>query len=95
MLLAHRVAWLLLRGPITAGMELDHTCRNRACVNPAHLEPVTHAENMRRASEAQTTCKRGHAYTPETTVIDRHGHRSCRICRRRAQHAYEARKATA
>lgn len=46
--LAHRVIWERERGPVPAGLELDHLCRNRWCVNPDHLEPVTHKENMRR-----------------------------------------------
>lgn len=46
---AHRVVYESLVGPIPAGLELDHTCRVRRCVNPDHLEPVTHAENQRRS----------------------------------------------
>lgn len=49
---AHRVAYELERGPIPDGLELDHLCRNSVCVNPAHLEPVTHQENVRRMWEA-------------------------------------------
>ncbi len=51
---AHRVAWEMLIGPIPDGLTLDHLCRNPGCVNPAHLEPVTQAENNRRALEART-----------------------------------------
>lgn len=49
-LAAHRVAYELFVGPIPAGLELDHTCRTPQCVNPNHLEPVTHAVNCRRAA---------------------------------------------
>ncbi len=48
---AHRVAYGLLVGPIPAGLVLDHLCRNPPCVNPAHLEPVSQGENLRRARQ--------------------------------------------
>ena len=51
LVLAHRWAYLTFIGPIPEGLELDHTCNVRHCVNPAHLEPVTHAENQARAKE--------------------------------------------
>lgn len=48
---AHLVLWELLVGPVPPGLELDHLCRVRRCVNPDHLEPVTRSENQRRAAE--------------------------------------------
>ena len=89
----HVLAYNLLVGPVPAGLELDHTCNVRNCVNPEHLEPVTHAENARRASERQTHCAQGHAYTPENTYRRPSGHRDCRICIRARNAAYRARKA--
>jgi hypothetical protein len=79
--LAHRWAYEQTVGPIPAGYDIDHLCRNRACVNVEHLEPVTRQENIRRAAAAKTACHAGHPYTPENTYV-RPGtvHRTCRIC---------------
>ncbi len=83
----YRFAYTLLVGPIPPGLSLDHLCRNPSCVNPAHLEPVTHRTNVLRginpmAQEArQMHCKRGHEFTPENTRLYR-GHRYCRACDR-------------
>lgn len=80
--LAHRASYELLVGPIPDGHELDHLCRTPRCVNPAHLEPVTHLENMGRSVTAtKTHCKNGHEFDAENTRLDRNGHRRCRACR--------------
>jgi len=95
--LAHRLMYTAMVGPIPNNMELDHLCRIPRCVNPAHLEPVTHAENIRRGDvgkvnrarqKALTVCKRGHAFTTENTRIDRRGQRSCRECSRALHRSY-------
>lgn len=78
---AHRVAWDLLRGPIPDGLHVDHLCRNRRCVNPAHLEPVTQAENNRRVAALRTHCKHGHPFDERNTYVYRDGRRKCRACR--------------
>jgi len=77
--MAHRIAYILLRGPVPDGLELDHLCRNKRCCNPAHLEPVTHAENIRRRVAAKTHCKRGHEFTVENTRVQPKG-RACKQC---------------
>lgn len=81
---AHRLVYEILIGRVPDGRELDHLCRNRGCVNPDHLEPVTHRENLLRGETiiaiqaARTRCPQGHRYD----YADRRGWRGCRRCRR-------------
>lgn len=84
---AHRVAYELHVGPIPEGLDLDHLCRNRLCVNPEHLEPVTRSENLRRGLHGggpipKAECKRGHPFDAENTRITSTGKRRCRACHR-------------
>jgi hypothetical protein len=80
---AHRVAYeLFYETEVPEGLELDHICHVSRCVNPLHLEAVTHLENMRRAKPANKThCAQGHPYTAENTLIKNTGRRNCRACR--------------
>lgn len=79
---AHRVAYEHLVGPVPDGLQLDHLCRNRRCVNPDHLEPVTAQENTRRSKALIQQCAQGHAYDDENTAIAPSGQRYCRACKR-------------
>jgi HNH endonuclease len=87
---AHRAAYEYFVGPIPEGMDLDHKCRMRCCVNTDHLEPVTRLENTRRGNlfavlkaraELQTHCKRGHILSGSNLRISTSGSRLCRTCR--------------
>lgn len=89
---AHRVVYEAIRGKVPPGLVLDHLCRNRACANHEHLEPVSIGENVRRGSNSiKEACKRGHPYTEENTYMQpvrRNGQRTgtmgrvCRVCRK-------------
>ena len=87
MVLAHRLAYELLVGPIPTGLQIDHLCRNRRCVNVEHLEPVTHRENALRGVGAsarnalKTHCPLGHAYAGSNLYVQPGtGARECRTC---------------
>ena len=85
---AHRFSYEALVGPIPPELQIDHLCRVRRCVNPAHLEPVTCRENTLRGdtsaahNAAKTECPQGHPYDEENTYLDPKGGRRCRECAR-------------
>lgn len=82
----HRVAYEHKNGPIPDGLQIDHLCRNRRCVNPDHLEAVTLRENVLRGegisarNAKKTHCKRGHALTPDNLRATKDGRRNCKAC---------------
>jgi hypothetical protein len=78
---AHRVAYELMIAEIPEGLHIDHLCRNRWCVNPYHLEPVTKRENDRR-KPPKTHCPKMHEYDEKNTYYDRVGCKRCRTCGR-------------
>lgn len=94
---AHRLAFFLFRGDIQQGLVLDHLCRNRACVNPFHLEQVTSRVNVLRGIgisaeySHRTNCARGHPLCGSNLFIDCHGRRVCLECRRRRAQEYQRR----
>jgi hypothetical protein len=100
--LAHRWSYTQLRADIPEGLQIDHLCRNRACVNPWHLEPVSCQENLRRAPHnMKTTCPQGHELSGHNLNVRARSNgqgffRSCRKCdcartaRARARNALKA-----
>jgi hypothetical protein len=89
MVIAHRWSYEAVVGPIPEGLHLDHLCRVRSCVNPAHLEPVTQRENTERAVESRHGARCAHPRTPETLYVRPNGWRECRLCRRASQVRYQ------
>ena len=92
----HRFAYEYYRGNVPEGLELDHLCRVRCCVNPDHLEAVTHGENVRRSpihkERIKTHCSKGHAYDLDNTYVIA-GKRKCRRCNADYMNRYRQRHA--
>lgn len=117
LIMVHRYAWEIVNGPIPDGLTIDHTCHSwdlscdggascahRKCANPAHMEPVTPAENTKRGRSgraqtkrgaALTHCLRGHEYTPENTYRWKGGWRKCRTCHREGERVNAAKRKAA
>lgn len=95
--LAHRFSYMSFRGPLLEGMEIDHLCRNRWCVNPSHLEQVTSRENNLRSipyrkTHTETACKNGHEWTERNRYVMPNGKVNCRDCRNESAAVYRERQ---
>lgn len=94
---AHRLIYELLIGPIPDGLDIDHLCSNKLCVNPDHLEPVTRSVNIQRAIDREerprkTACPQGHPFDESNTIVLAPSGRRCRLCRQSQQAKYRERK---
>lgn len=101
---AHRAAYEAAVGPIPEGLDIDHLCSVRTCVNPAHLEPVTRMENLRRAGiidainataaskRANPNCTKGHVLSSDNLYTYPNGARLCRTCKRAYDRQYQRQK---
>lgn len=95
---AHRISYDLAFGPIADGLDIDHLCGTPPCVNPRHLEAVTHRENVLRgdtvpaAHAGKTTCPKGHPYDLFNTYTPPRGGRQCRQCKRAADRSFRERR---
>lgn len=89
----HRLFYRLLVGEVTKGLDLDHLCRNRKCCNPAHLQPVTHKENIMRGAGAirnrKTHCPKGHEYIDSNSIFSKKGIRRCLTCHRNSSREWD------
>lgn len=95
---AHKFVYEFVKGPVPEGLELDHKCRVRSCVNPDHLEPVTRKENMRRGLKGilRTHCIHGHSYGEPGNLVSSRlkvGIRQCRACQRTPEAVAKQREA--
>lgn len=90
--MAHRLIYEEFYEPIPLGLEIDHLCRVRNCVNPEHLEAVTSKENHRRRVAVITHCPNGHEYTDDNTYLSPNNGRQCRICMKNRQRVYQTKR---
>lgn len=95
---AHRLSHIAFKGEIPKGMEVDHLCRVRNCINPDHLEAVPKKTNIMRGisfgavNARKDACPNGHPYTEDNTYRKPSGHRICKVCRRTSYNAMYARR---